>query len=252
MKKNDLMTGDIVVMRSGILGVVIRSSGENYLMYQNNGWESLEDYDDDMNWIYASDEDSDAVMQVFRNEYGAIGFNDFEDIDPIYERDYTWTRPSEEELAKAEAAAQARREATAVELNERAAHLHTNQISIIAQAFYGNRTGTEIRVESMDRFILGYQTDDISITEPFDRTVIRLPGSDSLVLVYNKYKEEERRTRKEEAWVKDQYVIKPLASIPEMDLEIYSRCIACRMTASGEFQSVEDEDLDILGKYLAK
>ena len=252
MKKNDLMTGDIVVMRSGILGVVIRSSGENYLMYQNNGWESLEDYDDDMNWIYASDDASDAVMQVFRNEYGAIGFNDFEDIDPIYERDYTWTRPSEEEMTKAEAAAQARREATAVELNEQAEQLHANRISIIAQAFYGNRTGTEIRVESMDRFILGYQTDDISITEPIDRTVICLPGSDSLVLVYNKYKEEERRARKEEAWVKDQYVIKPLASIPEMGLEIYSRCIACRMTASGEFQSIEDEDLDILGKYLAK
>lgn len=43
-------------------------------------------------------------------------------------------------------------------------------ISIISQAFYGNRTGTEIRRENIDRFILGYQTDDFDVTEPVDRT----------------------------------------------------------------------------------
>lgn len=58
-------------------------------------------------------------------------------------------------------------------------------ICIISQAFYGNRTGTEIRRENIDRFILGYQTDDFDVTDPIDRTVIHLPGSDNLVLVYN-------------------------------------------------------------------
>ena len=65
-------------------------------------------------------------------------------------------------------------------------------ICIISQAFYGNRTGTEIRRENIDRFILGYQTDDFDVTEAIDRTVIHLPGSNNLVLVYNKYQEEER------------------------------------------------------------
>ena len=47
-------------------------------------------------------------------------------------------------------------------------------ISIISQAFYGNRTGTEIRRENIDRFILGYQTDDFDVTEPVDRTCLVL------------------------------------------------------------------------------
>lgn len=125
-------------------------------------------------------------------------------------------------------------------------------INIIAQAFYGNRTGTEICIEDMDRFILGYLDSTLPVTEAIDRTIVSIPGSDALVLVYNKYEEEESKNLKKRAWDEAQYVIKPLASIPEMGLEIYSRCIACRMNAAGEFQSVENEDFEILEKYLAQ
>ena len=124
-------------------------------------------------------------------------------------------------------------------------------ICIISQAFYGNRTGTEIRRENIDRFILGYQTDDVDVPEASDRTVIHLPGSDNLVLVYNKYQEEERLKVKERALREDNYVIKPLASIPELDLDIYSRCIVCRMNAAGEFESLGEGDFEIWGRYLA-
>ena len=127
-----------------------------------------------------------------------------------------------------------------------------DHINIIAQAFYGNRTGTEICTENIDRFILGYLDNSFPVTEAIDRTIVRLPGYEHVVLIYNRYEEEERRSLKERAWNEAQYVIKPLATIPEMNLEIYSRCIACRMTAIGEFKSIENEDLDILGKYLAK
>jgi hypothetical protein len=89
MKKNELMTGDIVVMRSGLLAVVIRNSKEDYLMFQNSGWESLTDYTDDMVYEY----DNDAVMQVYRVTSGGISFSDYEDEEPVYERDYTWVRP---------------------------------------------------------------------------------------------------------------------------------------------------------------
>ena len=124
-------------------------------------------------------------------------------------------------------------------------------ICIISQAFYGNRTGTEIRRENIDRFILGYQTDDFDVTEAIDRTVIHLPGSDNLVLVYNKYQEEERLKVKERALREDNYVIKPLAAIPELNLEIYSRCIVCRMNADGEFESLAEGDFKIWDRYLA-
>lgn len=124
-------------------------------------------------------------------------------------------------------------------------------IFIISQAFYGNRTGTEIRRENIDRFILGYQTDDFDVTEPIDRTIIHLPGSDNLVLIYNKYQEEERLEIKERALREDNYILKPLASIPEMNLDIYSRCIVCRMNVAGEFESLGEGDYEIWGHYLA-
>lgn len=124
-------------------------------------------------------------------------------------------------------------------------------IFIISQAFYGNRTGTEIRRENIDRFILGYQTDDFDVTEPIDRTVVHLPGSDDVVLIYNKYQEEERLEVKERALRKDNYILNPLASIPEMNLDIYSRCIVCRMNADGVFESLNEGDYEIWGRYLA-
>ena len=125
-------------------------------------------------------------------------------------------------------------------------------ICIISQAFYGNRTGTEIRRENIDRFILGYQTDDVDVTEAIDRTVIHLPGSDNLVLVYNKYQEEERLKVKERALREDNYILKPLASIPELNLEVYSRCIVCRMNTDGVLESLGEGDSEIWGRYLAR
>jgi len=129
--------------------------------------------------------------------------------------------------------------------------MKNNLITIISQAFYGNRTGTEIHVDSIDRFILGYQTDDFTVTEPIDRTVIHLPGSDNLVLVYNKYQEADRLESKTRALREDNYVIKPLATIPELDLEIYSRCIVCRMTPDGMFESLKKGDFEVWDRYLA-
>lgn len=125
-------------------------------------------------------------------------------------------------------------------------------ICIISQAFYGNRTGTEIRRENIDRFILGYQSDDLAVTEPVDRTIIHLPGSDNLVLIYNKYQEEERLEFKERAYREDNYAIKPLATIPELNLKVYSRCIVCRMNAAGGFESLGKGDFEIWDRYLAE
>ena len=63
--------------------------------------------------------------------------------------------------------------------------MKNEHISIIYQAFNGNRTGTEIRRENIDRFIMCYQTDDFEETVAIDRTVIHLPDADNLVVVSN-------------------------------------------------------------------
>ena len=128
--------------------------------------------------------------------------------------------------------------------------MKNNLIHIVTQAFYGNRTGTSIREEELDRFILGHLS-DFPIREPIDRTIVPLPGSDKLVLIYNKYQEEEKLAWKAELLREENYVLKPLAVIPELDLELYSRCIVCRMNAEGELESLGEGDHEIWGRYLS-
>lgn len=127
-----------------------------------------------------------------------------------------------------------------------------NLISIIAQAFYGNRVGTEIKKENVDRFILGILDNSIPIMETVDRTIIPIPNMENLVIVYNKHQEEKKLKDKEEYLKKDGYELKPLAFIPEKNLEIYSRCIVCRINDEGELGSLEEGDYDKLIKYLAE
>ena len=135
--------------------------------------------------------------------------------------------------------------------NKRGNEKMNNTISIVSQAFYGNRTGTEIAPEKLDRFILGY-LDDYPTDYPIDRTIVKIPNEDNIVLVYNKYKEAERRKDKEKYFKKNEYILKPLATIPELNIEIYSRCIACRMNEYGEPESLQDGDYEKIVKYLAK
>lgn len=116
-----------------------------------------------------------------------------------------------------------------------------NLINIVAQAFYGNRTATEINREDIDRFILGYLDNSIKITSQIDRTIVNIPNTNNIVIVYNKYEEDKV----------DRNNIKPLAVIPENNMEIYSRCIVCRMN-NGEFESLQNDDFDKFIKYLSE
>lgn len=127
-----------------------------------------------------------------------------------------------------------------------------NTMIIVSQAFYGNRVATEIRRENVDRFILGYIDDNLSVTEPIDRTIVNVPNTDGIVLVYNKYSEAERKEQKKRAFAESNYVIEPLAVIPEENIEIYSRCIACRINKNGELESLREGDYDKFVKYLAE
>ena len=129
--------------------------------------------------------------------------------------------------------------------------LNENYLIILAQAFYGNRTMTEIRPENMDRFILGHLDSSLEVRERIDRTIVHLPGSDHLVLVYNRYQEEKRLAEDERLLKDENYKIKPLAVIPEINLTLYSRCIALRMNEDGSFASLQEGDGRILVKYLA-
>lgn len=127
-----------------------------------------------------------------------------------------------------------------------------NVIEVVAQAFYGNRVNTAIEKENVDRFILGYQSNDIPVTEPIDRTIIRIPNMDNIVIVYNKYEEEMEVNRKEKLLKEKNYILKPLVTIEEENIKIYSRCIVCRISENGELESLQKGDYEKIVMYLAE
>ena len=120
---------------------------------------------------------------------------------------------------------------------------NNNLLEIVAQAFYGNRVATEIHREDVDRFILGYMDNDIVVTEKLDRTMVKVPNTNDIVIVYNKYAEEE---------AKNKGFKKPLVAIPSENIELHSRCIVCKVDEDGELDSLQREDFDKFMTYLAE
>ena len=119
-------------------------------------------------------------------------------------------------------------------------------LTILTQAFYGNRTVTEITPDRIDSFILGFMNSEMAKSmikpEDIDRTIVRIPDTENLVLIYNRYQDEENK--------KDG--IRMTAAIPEIGLELNSRCIICRMNDDGSFSSIRKEDFGKVMKYLAE
>ena len=127
-----------------------------------------------------------------------------------------------------------------------------NLIHIIIQAFYGNRTHTEINPENIDSFILGHlEFKWAPKVDPESRVVVPVPNAEGIAIIYNK--DEERKALRElEDSTEEEYVRQPLAEIPKLGLKIYSRCIVCRIDEAGEPDSLCPEDLDSFMHYLAR
>ncbi len=107
-------------------------------------------------------------------------------------------------------------------------------------------TANEKEGEGIDRFILGCMNAELAKEvikpEDIDRTIVRIPGAENLVLIYNKYQDKENKERG----------IRMTSNIPELGLVLNSRCIICRMDDEGTFASIEDEDFDKVMQYLAR
>lgn len=125
-------------------------------------------------------------------------------------------------------------------------------ITIVAQEFYGNHTITEIKEKNIDDFILGHLDEKYNAEffgEKIDRTIINIPNT-KLVIIYNKYQEEDKLALKARVYKDRENKVKPTAIIPEKDITIYSRCIVCRINEDGSFDSIEKSDYNIITKYL--
>ena len=121
----------------------------------------------------------------------------------------------------------------------------TELMTIIAQAFYGNRTLTHIVRDDLPYFlcvIMDKAFYNSEYNEPLDETIIELPVKGT-ALVYNKYAEEKAKN--------DTEYTKPLASIPELNLTLLSRCILCGIDDSGNLISITPEKCKEAIKYLS-
>ena len=129
-------------------------------------------------------------------------------------------------------------------------------IYVVAQAFYGNRTGTDVRRGDIDYFLRGIclspyrdkltPEDEVMIhlyedEEPVDRQIIHVPSHEEIVIVYDKAQEEKA--------VKDGNSGYITCTIPEMNLTLHTRCFACRIDETGTLKSIENGDGDKYVKY---
>lgn len=121
-----------------------------------------------------------------------------------------------------------------------------NQIKVLVQGWYGNRTETYIEKEKFDEFFLDYLMNKI------DRTIIRFPNSENIVVVYNKYREQRRYEDIKEYLKEKNYIAKPLVDIPELNVKIYGRCVVCRIDNDGKLESLQAGDVSKIIKYLAE
>ena len=108
-------------------------------------------------------------------------------------------------------------------------------IIIVTQQFYGNKVIVEIKERNLDNFVLGLIAEEseigFDITElfPKDRTIVKIPNSENLYLIYNKYTFS--------------------AYIPELNFKLYSRCIICKIE-NGVYKDITANDLPLFMKYL--
>ena len=139
-----------------------------------------------------------------------------------------------------------------------------DSINIIAQFFYGNRTGTSIKKEHVDYFLRGclgdYHPSDI---KDVVRKVVHVPNSNDLVVVYDQTQEDEYvnvtfpAIYAEEGKEYLERCGKELkmhvsCEIPEIGFKIHTRCIACRMNSAGDFKDILPEDYSVVAQYFAE
>lgn len=252
MTKEDLLTGDIVVNRGGYLGIIIKEL--NTIYYQFIGSDPLDDFGNDLKYIFDDDEDSD-IMEVYR-DCSFLDIDNEDDI-PIYARDPKWHRPAKEEMETHQKA-----------IKEENAKLHAewlapeelklkDMISIVTQQFYGNRTGTEIRREDVNSFLKCIDAD-----KPVDRKIVKVPGTENIVIVYDQNQEDEyvnavfpeqyaEYGKEYKEHTGKEMTMEISCEIPEIGFKIHTRCFACRIDGNGELQSLEKGDVNKFIEYFA-
>ena len=214
MTKKDLMTGDVIVNRMGYLGVVLKE--EEKFLYQLIGSDYLWSFNDDLTFVDTDYRDGD-IMQVYRETDFLEVEN--EDTTPIYQRDFTWYRPTDEERDAFYREREAERQSEIESMRNEENKVMKNYISIITQCFYGNRVATEIKRENVKFFLAGILSPELfpGEYETVDVKTVNVPGTQNIVIVYDQNQENNRIDDEETEYI--------TCEIPEIGLKLHTRCL---------------------------
>lgn len=254
--KKDLRSCDVVVLRDGWLGIVVESRNELVIVYQTGGFDTLDEFDDDLlNATHFEDEKQFDIMAVYRSPGVGNGFELYYEEEMVFCRDETWEDPNipilEEKHRKEREIYDAQRAAKYAAM-PKAEKPKQDVIHVMVQAFHGNCVITMVDTEDVDRLIHG----DLTYMDmEVDRKTIHIPDHENLVILYDAG--EEKRLRERFAKLMKERVTesggpKPLCVIPQYDVQIYSRPLACRMDENGKLLSIEEEDIEIICRYFVE
>ena len=115
-------------------------------------------------------------------------------------------------------------------------------------------------INQISELLTNYGKIDILVNNAVDRRIIKVPGSDNVVIVYDQNQEDEYMNVKFPRMLAEdgskyfentghELTRWVSCSIPEIGVELHSRCFACRIDENGELQSLEDGDGDAFVKY---
>ena len=231
--KKDLLTGDIIEARNGDRGVVILE--KDCILYQGGGLDELDVFTEDL-FIDGPCRDGD-IFKVYRDPEGPIGFRKLFDAQPVFRR--VNDRQTKERSA---------------ELSEKYDRTKGKYLVAVLEPFCR-------RCERMHIDLKNDQDFDLTLSEApsmtvcgqikIDRTYIRIPDTENLFLIYNKYQEERHLKQYEERKVHGHPGdADPIVIIPEENIEIHSRCLLVRLGASGEPENLQEDDLEKAWKYI--
>lgn len=260
MKLHELRTGDMVIMRNAVLGLILVKGSEIYLIYEDEAWHSaltlkrpypksayadIRDFVTEELQDVAGGSDHD-IMQVLRKEQGMIDFENFDEGELIYERDRTWERPPVKFFEKLEW--------NRFKTNVEACGEKAEDGDVIFMIHHYPRAfSVEVSQDLGKVFKYGFLDSDIilqqenagvSAKEIKDHLEhVRIPGTEDLYIAYSiYYKEREERNRMR--WRDD-----ILVNIPELNLELSIPCIVYRMDKNGTYRNLTKEDGMVLFRY---
>ena len=231
--KKDLLTGDIIEERNGDRGVVILE--KDCILYQAGGLDELDIFTDDL-FIDGPAREGD-IFRVYRDPDGHAGFQKLYDAQPVFRR--INNRATRERAAELDAKYDTKR-GKALTLVLEPCFRRCDRMYV---DFHDKREPDMALSEAPSMTALG--------KIKADRTFVRLPNTENLYLIYNRYQEERCLKGREKGEELGRFRgDSPIVSIPENDLHIYSRSLVVRMNTSGAIEDLQDGDIDKIRPFL--